>query len=113
MTNVNPEPRTVDEQMDRSIALDHTKREFTEFLEAPRQSRMVGNGDLRLEHVGQRTKEALGLSEREVEDHADRQGRLNRDVRVGALVAGFAAGWSLPRVEGVIGKPDGKVSSSL
>jgi hypothetical protein len=85
MTDVDPETRTVDEQVDRSIVLDHTKREFTELLEAPGQSRMVGYGDLHLEHARQGTKEALGLSEREVEDHANRQGRFNRDVRVGPL----------------------------
>ena len=77
MTDVDPETRAVDEKMDRSIALDHTKRELTEFLEAPGQSRMVGNRELHLEHVGQRTQEALGLPEGKVEDHADRQGRLH------------------------------------
>ena len=92
MTDVNPETGAVDEQMDRSIVLEHAKREFTELLEAPGQSRMVGNGDLYLEHLDQGTKEALSLSERKVEDHADRQGRFNRDVRVGALAAGLPAG---------------------
>ncbi len=99
MTDVDPETRAVDEHMDRSITRDHTKRELAEFLEAPGQCRMVGNRDLHLEHVGQGMKEALGLPEWKVKDHADCQGRFNRDIRVDALAAGFPTGWSPPRVE--------------
>jgi hypothetical protein len=64
-------------------------------------------------HAGQGTQEALGLSERKVKDHADHERCFDRDVRVSALATGFATGWSSPGVEGVIGKPDGKVSSLL
>ena len=53
---------------------------------------MVRNGDLHIKHVCQRSQEALGLSEREMKDHTDRQGCLDRNVRVDALAAGLAAG---------------------
>ncbi len=113
IADVNPEARAVDEQVDRSMARDRTKRDLTERLESPGQSRMVGNRNLHLEPLGQGTQEALGLSERKVKDHADRESCLDRDVRVGALTTGFATRRSSPGVDGVIGKPDGKVASSL
>ena len=113
MADVNPEARAVDEQVDRSMARDRTKRDLTERLEPPAQRRVVRNGDLHLEQLGQGTEEALGLPERKVEDHADRQSCLNGDVRVGALATGFATGRSSPGVQCSVGKPDCQVASSL
>jgi len=46
-----------------------------------------------------RTQEALGLPKRKVKDNADRQRRLECDVRVGGLAAGFGTGRSPPGVE--------------
>ncbi len=60
MADVNPEARAVDEQVDRPMARDRTKRDLTERLEPPGQSRVVRNRDLHLEHLGQGTQEALG-----------------------------------------------------
>ncbi len=113
MADVNPEARAVDEQVDRSTARDRTKRDLAKLLEPSGQSRMVGNRDLHVQHVCERTQEALGLPERKVEDHADRQGRLDGDVRIGTLTTGFPGGRCSPGVEGIIRKPDGKVASSL
>ena len=47
-----------------------------------------------------------------MEDHANRQRGLDRDVRVGTLATGFAAGRSSPRIERVIRKPDGEVATT-
>jgi hypothetical protein len=60
MTDVDPETRAVDEQMDRSIYREPAEADLAELLEPPGQSRMVGNRDLHLEHLGQGTQEALG-----------------------------------------------------
>jgi hypothetical protein len=87
IADVNPEAGAVDEQVDRPMARDRAKRELTERLQPPGQRRVVGNGDLHLKHFCQGTQEALGLPERKLKDHADRQSRLNRDVRVGTLAA--------------------------
>jgi len=43
--------------------------------------------------------------------HADRQRGLDRDVRIGALASGFAAGRSTPGIEGGIREPDCEVAS--
>ena len=55
MADMNPEAGAVDEQVDRPMARDRATREFTERLEPPGQRRVVGNGDLPLKHVCQRT----------------------------------------------------------
>ncbi len=55
MADVNPEPRTIDEQMDRPIALDSAERDLTERLEPPGQRRVVRNGDVQFELLCQRT----------------------------------------------------------
>ena len=52
-------------------------------------------------------------AKRKMEDHAGRQSRLDCDVCVGALAAGFAVGRSLPGIERVIRKPDGQVTTLL
>ena len=113
MADVNPEARAVDEQVDRPMARDRTKRDLTERLEPPGQSRVVRNRDLHVKHVYQGTQEALGLPERKVEDQANRQSCLDGDVRVGTLAARFPAGQSSPGVQCSVGKPDGQVASSL
>jgi hypothetical protein len=112
IADVNPETRTVGEQVDSSLARDRTKREFTERREPPGQSRVIRNRDVQFEFLCQRSQESFGLPEREMKDHADRQRCLNRNVRVGALAAGLAAGSGPPGVDGVVGKPDGEAASS-
>jgi hypothetical protein len=112
IADVNPEARTVDEQVDRPMARDCAKWDLTERPEPPGQGRVVGNGDLHLKHVCQRSQEAFSLSERQVKDHADRQSRLDRNVRVDALTAGSTTGWCPPGFDGVVGKPDGEVAVS-
>ena len=48
----------------------------------------------------------LGLTEREAEDHADRQGSLDGQVRVGPLTAGPPGGRRLPGIQRGFGEPD-------
>src|SRR5680860_265852 len=47
-----------------------------------------------------------------MEDHADRQRGLDRDVRVSTLAAGLAASRSTPGIERLIRKPDGHVATT-
>ena len=53
MTDMNAEPRTIDEQMDRSIRGEPAKSDLTELLQPPGQRRMVGYREVHLEHMGQ------------------------------------------------------------
>jgi len=74
---------------------------------------VIWDREIDLEQLYQGTEEALGLAKREIEDHADRQRGLDRDVSVGTLAAGFAAGGSTPGFERVIRKPDCQVATTL
>jgi hypothetical protein len=62
---------------------------------------------------GRRRCMALGLAEGKVEDHADRQSRLDGQVRVRALSARFPAGRNSPGVDCIFGKPDGEVPTAV
>ncbi len=73
---------------------------------------MIGDREIELEEPEQGPEKALRLSERELEDHANRQCDLDRNVRVGTLATGFAAGRSSPRIERVIREPDGQVAAT-
>ena len=92
---MNPEPRTVDEQMDRLTVPGRMKRDYAELLETSRQSRMVWNWEINSQHTGQGTKEPFGLSKRKVKDHPNRQSRLDSDVCICALTAELPA-WRFP-----------------
>ncbi len=63
---------------------------------------MIGDGKLYLQHACQGPQETLGLPERKVEDHAEREGCLNHDVRVDPLAAGLSAGWLPPGVDCIL-----------
>ncbi len=113
MADVNPEPGTIDEQMDWSIRVEPAKSNVIELLQSPRQGRMVGDREIDPEEFCQAMEEALGLAKRKVKDHADRQRGLDRDVRVPALTAGFPAGRSSPGIECGIREPDRDVATLL
>ena len=111
--DMNAEPRTVDDQMDRPIRGEPTKSNVSELLQSPRQPRVIRNREIHLEQVCQGTEEVLGLAKRKMKDHADRQRCLDGDVRIRALPAGPTSGRRPPRVERGIRDPDGEVASSL
>ena len=46
------------------------------------RARVIGDGEIHLKQVSQGTQKALGLAKRKVKDQADRQRRLDCDVRV-------------------------------
>jgi len=98
---------------ERSIRREPTKPNGTELLEAPGQSRVVGDREIDLEELGQATEKALGLAKRKVEDHANRQCGLDRNITVGALATGLALGRNSPGVERIIRKPDSQVATLL
>ena len=56
-------------------------------MRAPIGRSVIRKWDVPFELFCQQSQESFGLSEWKVKDHADRQGCLNRDVRVNALAA--------------------------
>ena len=53
MAHVNPEPRTVDQHVDGSIARARVERNRTEPPSAPRERRVIRNGKIHMEFIGQ------------------------------------------------------------
>ena len=103
---MNPETRAVDEQVDRSICGETPEPEVPEFLKAPGESRVIGNRQVQVKELSEGPEEPLGLTEREAKDHADRQGSLDGQVRVGPLTAGPPGGRRLPGIQRGFGEPD-------
>ena len=99
--------------MDRSVRGELAELDLAELLNPPRKRDVIRNREIQLEQLDKRPKESLGLAKRKMEDHADRQGRLDREVRIGALATGLAAGGSTPGFERVIREPDGQVATML
>src|ERR1700728_5363299 len=54
---------------------------------AAAQCRVIGDGDVDLEHVGDRSQQTLRLSQRLMEYQAEREARLDGDRRVDQLTA--------------------------
>jgi len=103
MTDVDSQPCAVDEQMHRPIRDPLVELALTKLLQTPGERRVIGNRQVHVEQLGQGTQEALGLAQRQVEDHADRQRRLDRDIRVPSLATRLAGGRRPAGGQGFIG----------
>ena len=115
MADVNPEPRAIDEDMDRLVRGEPVKSNVMELLQSPREGRVVGDREIDLEELCQATEKALGLAKRKMEDgrpcgssEPPRSRCLRRTV-----AAGFTVGRTSPGIERVIRKPDGQVATLL
>ena len=93
VTDVDPQTCAVDEQMNRPLG---GRLELTQRLQAPGQRRVIGDRQVNVQQLHQGIQEAFGLTQRQVEDHANRQRCLDRDVRIPSLTTGSAGGWRLP-----------------
>lgn len=85
--------------------------DLTKLLQTPRRCRVIRNRQVHIEQFRHRTQESLGLAQRQVEDHADRQRCLDRDIRVATLPARLAGRCCPPGVQRFCGKPHCQVTS--
>ena len=111
VSDMDPETRAVDEEVDRFICDMSPESEVPELLEASGESRVIGDRKVSVKELSEGPEEPLGLAEREAEDHADRQGSLDGQVRVGPLTAGPTGSRGTPGRERSIRKPDGQVTT--
>jgi hypothetical protein len=65
---------------------------------------VIGDGDVDLEHVGDRSQQALGLSQRLVEYEAEREARLNSNRRIDWLTTPLPGGRRLPCLDCLLGR---------
>jgi hypothetical protein len=113
MADMDPQTRAVDEQVDRFVCGGLLQSEVFELPKASGESRVVGHREPQPEEAGQRPEEPFGLAERKVEDHADGQGRLDDQVRIGGLTTRPPGGGSPPGFQGGVRKPDREGATSL
>src|ERR1700739_2008317 len=72
---------------------------------ATAQRRMIRDGNLDPEPIGDRTKQSLGLTERLVEHQAKREAGLDGDRRIDRLTAPFSSRRRMPCRHGSSGNP--------
>ena len=72
---------------------------------------MVGHVERRVHQLEDRTQETLGLSKREVEDQAERQGGLDSEVRVLGLGSALSLRLRVPLLDGRSGEPEGDAAA--
>ena len=68
MTDVDTDPRAVDEKMHRLMGVATVELNRTK----PGQRRVIGNRQVHLQQLDQATQKTFGLAQRKVEHHADR-----------------------------------------
>jgi hypothetical protein len=69
---------------------------------------VIRDGDVDLEHVGDRSQQTLGLSQRLVKDQAEREARLDGECRVDRLTTPLSGGGCLPCRDRLLGDPYGQ-----
>jgi hypothetical protein len=62
MTDVDPQPGAVDEQMQRPMGGRRMELDLTQRLQTPGQRRVIGNRQIHIQQLGQGTQKALGLT---------------------------------------------------
>src|ERR1700751_1111301 len=73
--------------------------------------RVIRDGDINAEHVGDRSQHTLGLTQRLMEHQAKREARLDGDRRIDRLTASRSGGGGMPCLHGFLGEPHGEDSS--
>jgi hypothetical protein len=76
-------------------------------IEAHCQTRVIRDGDINAEHVGDRSQHTLGLTQRLMEHEAKREARLDGDRRIDRLTASSGGMLCL---HDFVGEPHGKAS---
>ena len=89
------QPSRVDDEMDWTVVVLGKHRDHYVAI-SPRERRMVGRLQVEPHQTDQRGHKALGLTESEVEHHAQGQRGHDREVGIPTLAAGSTTGWLVP-----------------
>ena len=101
---VNLQAGAVDEKMQWFVAVDPFRQD-RQAATATAQSRVIRDGDIDLEHVGDRSQQAFGLTKRLMEYQAKREARLDGDRRIDRLTAPLSGGRRMPCRHSLFGDP--------
>src|SRR5512134_2112171 len=107
---VNLQAGAVDEKMQWLVAVDPLWQD-RQAATPTTQSRVIRDGDSDLEHVGNRSQHALGLTQRLMEYQAQREAGLDSDRRIDRLSAPLSGSRRMPCFHGVLGEPDREAPS--
>ena len=102
--------RTVDDEMRGAGGRRSTQRRV-EVLAASRERRVVGRGQIKVQHPEDRPEKAFGLAQREVKEKPKRQRGFDRHVGVLQLPGTLADASGLPFRDRVRRQPEGHVAS--
>lgn len=76
-----------------------------------REGRVIGGFEIKVHEVEDRSQESLGLAERQVEDEAERERRLDRQIRELVLDAAVARRLRAPGRDGLRSEPESDVAA--
>ena len=107
----NRQARAVDDEMKACPPWNAPKREV-EVLATTGQRRVIRRPKVEPHQHEEGREKALCLTERQMEEKAQRQGGFDCDVRVLPLGAPHARSLRFPSVDGLRGQPDGDVASA-
>ena len=102
---VNLDTGAVDEEMQWLRAVN-VLRQYRQATASSAERRMIRNGNGDAEHISDRTKQPLGLTERLVEHQAECEAGLNGDRRIDRLTAPRSRRRRMPCGHGLIGEPN-------
>src|SRR5271166_5748179 len=80
-------------------------RQNRQAVTAPAQGCMIGDGDIDREYVGDRSQQALGLTQRLMEYQAESKARRDGQWRIDRLTAPLSGSRRLPCRHGLLGEP--------
>jgi hypothetical protein len=86
---------SVHEQMQRLVTVD-PGRQNRQAAASSAEGRVIRDGDIDAEHVGDRSQHALGLTQRLMKHQAKREARLDGDRRIDGLTAPLAGSGGVP-----------------
>src|SRR5271168_5355089 len=84
--------------------------QYCQATTATAQGRMIGDGDIDPEHIGDRTQKTFGLTQRLVEHQAKREGGLDGDRRIDWLAAPLSRRRRMPCRHRLLGEPHRQAS---
>jgi hypothetical protein len=74
------------------------------------QRGVSGDGNIDVEHIGNRSQQAFGLPQRLVKHQAQHEAGLDSSRRIDRLTAALSGGWRMPCRHRLLGEPDRQAS---
>jgi hypothetical protein len=107
--SAEPQARAVHQKMERAGSGSPEVRQLQR-LRPPTQRRVVRHREIKSKQSNDGTDQSLSLPQRQTKDHAHRQGCADRQRRVVRLAAWRGSRLRPPRLDRLVGKPNGQAT---